>query len=113
DFGRRTRTMASGLRHFIVARDGGCVFPGCDRPPSFTEIHHREHWLRDEGDTEPENLEMLCTFHHHKVHEGGWEITIGDDPDRTPWFWPPDGRPPLQGHRRRLFTPPVPTPRQT
>jgi hypothetical protein len=29
-----------GLRHFIVDRDGGCIFPGCERPPSFTEVHH-------------------------------------------------------------------------
>ncbi len=100
DFGRLTRTIPAGLRHFIVARDGGCVFPGCDRPPAWTEIHHREFWVRDEGETEPENLETLCLHHHHKCHEGGWELTIGNDPDRTPWFYPPDGTP----------TPPRPTP---
>ena len=113
DFGRRTRTIANGLRHFIVARDGGCVWPGCDRPPSWTEAHHREQWLRDHGETEPENLDSLCSHHHHKVHEDDWKITIGDDPDRTPWFWPPDGRPPLQGQRRPLLRKPGQTPRRT
>ncbi len=112
DFGRRTRTVSAGLRHFLVARDGGCVWPGCDRPPSFTEAHHREQWLRDQGETEPDNLELLCLAHHHTVHEGGWNMTIGQDPDRTPWFWPPDGRPPLQGHRRPLLRPPGQTPRR-
>ncbi len=112
DFGRRTRTIANGLRHFLVARDGGCVWPGCDRPPSFTEAHHREQWLRDHGETEPGNLELLCVAHHHKVHEGGWNMTIGHDPDHTPWFWPPDGRPPLQGHRRPLLRRPGQTPRR-
>lgn len=29
------------------------------------------------------NLEMLCSHHHHAVHEGGWQITIGNDPQRT------------------------------
>ncbi len=101
------------MRHFIVARDGGCVFPGCDRPPAWTEIHHREFWVRDEGETEPENLETLCLHHHHKCHEGGWELTIGNDPDRTPWFYPPDGRPPLRGQRRPLFRPATDTPRRT
>ena len=36
DFGRSTRSTPAGLRRFIIARDGGCVFPGCDRPPSWT-----------------------------------------------------------------------------
>ena len=85
-----------------------------DRPPSYTETHHRKEWLRDQGETEPDNLDLLCSHHHHKVHEGGW---INDyrskHPDRTPWFHPPDGRPPLQGHRRP-FTPRKPgeTPRR-
>ena len=113
DFGRRTRTIPPGLRHFIVARDGGCVFPGCDRPPAWTEIHHREHWVRDEGETEPETSRLLCIHHHHKCHEGGWELTIGNDTDRTPWFHPPDGRPPLRGQRRPLLRPATDTPRRT
>ncbi len=112
DFGRRTRTISAGLRHFLTARDGGCTWPGCDRPPSYTEAHHRKHWI-DGGETNPEDLELLCVAHHHKVHEGGWNMTIGQDPDRTPWFWPPDGRPPLQGHRRPLLRPPGHTPRRT
>ncbi len=112
DFGRRTRTISAGLRHFLTARDGGCTWPGCDRPPSFTEAHHRIHWI-DGGETNPEDLELLCVAHHHKVHEGGWNMTIGNDPDRTPWFWPPDGRPPLQGHRRPLLRKPGHTPRRT
>jgi len=112
DFGRRTRTIPNGLRHFLVARDGGCTWPGCDRPPSYTEAHHREEWFKDQGETEPENLDLLCTHHHHKVHEGGWSMTIGEDPDRTPWFYPPDGRPPLHGHRRPLLRKPGETPRR-
>ena len=112
DFGRRTRHIPTGLRHFLVTRDGGCTWPGCDRPPSYTEAHHREEWLKDQGKTAPDNLDLLCTHHHHNVHEGGWTMTIGNDPDRTPWFWPPDGRPPLQGHRRPLLRKPGHTPRR-
>ncbi len=113
DFGRRTRTIATGLRHFLAARDGGCTWRGCDRPPSYTEAHHREHWLDHHGETAPDNLELLCSHHHHKVHEGGWTMTIGGDPDRTPWFHPPDGRPPLKGQRRPLLRKPGQTPRRT
>ncbi len=32
DVGRRTRTVPSGLRRAVVARDLHCTFPGCDRP---------------------------------------------------------------------------------
>ena len=113
DFGRRTRTITPGLRHYLVARDGGCTFPSCHRPPSYTETHHRRHWLEHHGTTDPENLETLCTHHHHKVHEGGWTITIGPDHHRTPWFHPPDGRPPLKGHRQPLHHKPGHTPRRT
>ena len=58
DLGRLTRHISSGLRHFLVARDGGCTWPGCDRPASFTEAHHREEWFRDQGKTEPDNLDL-------------------------------------------------------
>lgn len=112
DFGRRTRTIGHGLRHYLVARDGGCTFPGCGRPPSFTEAHHREHWLEHHGETRPDNLDLLCSHHHHLLHEGGWSMSIGDDADRTPWFHPPDGRPPLRGKRHPLLRPPGHTPRR-
>jgi hypothetical protein len=71
----------------------------------WTEAHHRQQWING-GETNPEHLDLLCSHHHHKVHEDGWIMTIGTDPDRTPWFYPPDGRPPLKGQRRPLFRPP-------
>ena len=35
DVGRATRTIPDGLRRAVAARDRGCAFPGCDRPPSW------------------------------------------------------------------------------
>jgi hypothetical protein len=32
DVGRRTPVVPAGLRRAVLARDGGCRFPGCDRP---------------------------------------------------------------------------------
>jgi hypothetical protein len=106
DFGRRARTPPAGLRAKLVARDGGCTFPGCDRPPSWTEAHHRRHWTAG-GITEEDNLHLLCCHHHHLVHEGGWRITVSPPTEhhqqRSVWFHPPDGRPPLRGQRRPLI----------
>jgi hypothetical protein len=99
DFGRRTRQIFAGLRQFLAARDNGCTWAGCDRPPAWTEAHHRIHWI-DGGETKPEDLDLLCLHHHHKCHEGGWKMTIGNDPDRNP----------LVLATRRQTTPPRPPP---
>jgi hypothetical protein len=32
-------------------RDGGCVFPGCDRPLAWCDAHHLWHWV-DGGPTD-------------------------------------------------------------
>ncbi len=33
DVGRRTRNPPTAVRRALAVRDGGCRFPGCDRPP--------------------------------------------------------------------------------
>lgn len=49
DVGREQRLFTSRQRTALAARDGGCRAPGCDKPPSWTEAHHIEHWQRDGG----------------------------------------------------------------
>ena len=78
DVGRRTRTIPPAIRTALNLRDRGCVFPGCDRPPPWTEAHHVIHWL-DGGHTALHNLVLLCARHHHTIHTGTWHITR--DPD--------------------------------
>jgi Domain of unknown function (DUF222) len=102
DLGRRQRLANAALRAAVIARDGGCIFPGCQRPPSWCECHHRHHWL-DGGKTSLQNLDLLCSHHHHLLHEGGWRLTLDHDAARTPWFHPPNGNTPLQGQRRPLI----------
>jgi hypothetical protein len=75
--GRATRTIPSSIRTALVRRDQGCRFPGCDRPPAWTDGHHIIHWA-DGGATELENLVSLCRQHHRRVHEEGWRIHIAD-----------------------------------
>ena len=75
--GRATRTIPAHIRTALVLRDQGCRFPGCDRPPAWTDGHHIIHWS-DGGPTKLENLISLCRRHHRRVHEQGLPIRIGD-----------------------------------
>ncbi len=81
DVGRRTRTPPTAVRRALAIRDKGCRFPGCDRPPQWTDAHHVEHWVAHQGPTKLGNLVLLCRAHHRAVHEG-----------RQPL--PPQARPP-------------------
>ncbi len=102
DLGRRARLANAALRAAVITRDGGCIFPGCQRPPSWCECHHRQHWVNG-GETSLENLDLVCLRHHHLMHEGGWRLTVDNDLHRTAWFHPPDGGTALKGERRPLI----------
>jgi len=75
--GRATRTVPAHIRKALHLRDQGCRFPGCDRPPAWTDGHHIVHWA-DGGPTELDNLVSLCRRHHRAGHEQGWSIHIAD-----------------------------------
>jgi len=70
----------------MAARDGGCRWPGCDRPPAWTEAHHVDQWLRDNGYTDIADGILLCHPHHLLLHNQHWEIVrIGAEY----WLKPP------------------------
>jgi hypothetical protein len=74
DVGRATPVVPAGLRRAVVARDKTCRFPGCARPPAWTDAHHVVHWA-DGGRTALSNLVLLCRPHHRLVHEG--QVRVG------------------------------------
>ncbi len=69
----------------LAARDLGCAFPGCDRPPSWTDAHH-VIYARHAGPTTIDNGVLLCGPHHTEIHLGHRTITMRDG---IPWFTPP------------------------
>lgn len=78
DVGRSERVVPAALRRALNARDGGCRWPGCARPPSWTSAHHVVHWSHL-GPTDRANLVLLCRHHHWSVHEGGWTLVHTED----------------------------------
>lgn len=75
DVGREHRLYTARQRIALAARDGGCRWPGCDRPPSWTEAHHIHQWARDHGRTDIADGILLCRHHHLVLHNHGWNIT--------------------------------------
>jgi len=73
DVGREQRLFTARQRIGLGARDGGCLFPGCDRPPSWCEAHHIIPWSRG-GRTDLADGVLLCRHHHLLVHDNGWRV---------------------------------------
>ncbi|TGO04691.1 HNH endonuclease signature motif containing protein [Serinibacter arcticus] len=73
DVGRARRLVPAAMRRALIARDGGCLFPGCTIPSTWTEGHHVVPWSHG-GPTSIDNTAMLCSAHHHAVHSGRWVI---------------------------------------
>ncbi|HCT81545.1 MAG TPA: HNH endonuclease, partial [Micromonosporaceae bacterium] len=86
DVGRERRLFTGPLRRALVLRDGGCAFPGCDRPPRWTDGHHIKHWA-DGGTTSLDNAVLLCGYHHRLIHRNEWHVRIASD--GLPEFLPP------------------------
>ena len=70
--------VSSKLRAALVARDGGCRFPGCGAPVGWCDAHHIVPRLKG-GPTTVENLVLLCRRCHRRVHRRRWKISLRDD----------------------------------
>ena len=80
---RRVATRAQTLA--LIARDRGCSFPGCDRPPEWCQRHHVIRWI-DGGPTDVDNLTLVCSNHHRNFEKSGWRCVMRDG---LPWWIPP------------------------
>lgn len=76
NLGRTARYFNRPQRRLLSARDGGCRWPGCERPPEWTEAHHIRWWERDNGPTNINNGILLCRHHHLLLHDKHWEIEV-------------------------------------
>ena len=74
ELGREQRLFSRQQRVALALRDGGCMWTGCERPPSWTEAHHVKFWKRDKGKTDISNGILFCRHHHLELHNNNWEI---------------------------------------
>ena len=75
DVGRTKRLVTPALLAALWARDKGCTYPGCGRPPQWCDAHHLKHWA-DGGTTALLNLALLCAYHHTYVHQRDLTATV-------------------------------------
>ncbi len=94
--GREERLFTGRQKIALAARDGGCVWPDCDRPPSWTEAHHINQWARDHGNTDLCDGVLLCRYHHMLLHNNHWEIVRRGS---NYWLIPPPELDPAQKPR--------------
>ena len=88
DLGRTTRLANRAQRRALRALYATCAIPGCSVRYDRCKLHHVT-WWRHGGRTDLENLLPVCTHHHSKIHDHGWEITLGPARELTIRF--PDG----------------------
>ena len=89
DVGREHRLFTPRQRTALAERDGGCLWTGCDRPPSWCEAHHIQHWTRDHGRTDIADGLLLCKHHHLLLHDHHWEIERRGPARSEYWLIPP------------------------
>jgi hypothetical protein len=87
NLGRRYRSAPHWLRSLLLRRDGGCRFPGC-QAVRFLHAHHLAHWSKG-GETDPNNMILICSRHHKFLHEKHWQVQGA--PDEKMIFTSPDG----------------------
>jgi len=109
----RTRRLASPAQRLaLAARDRGCSFPACDRPPDWCETHHVNPWA-DGGTTDLDNTTLLCGFHHREHTKRGWTVRITHGlPEWTPPRWIDPQQIPRRNNTHHVphrFPPPTPT----
>jgi len=73
--GREQRYANRAIRRALAARDRGCAVPGCDRPPEHCDAHHVV-WWENLGETNIDEMALVCRHHHRMIHAGRLELLM-------------------------------------
>lgn len=73
DLGRQVRFATEHQYKALVARDGGCRWPGCTIPAAWCDADHL-HDFDHGGHTDLNNLVLWCRHHHTVKHSPGVQV---------------------------------------
>jgi hypothetical protein len=85
DYGATRYRPPSHLAELVIARDGTCTFPPCNRPARSCDLDH--HTPFPDGDTSAENLGPGCRRDHRAKHQARWQVRRNQD-GTTTWTSP-------------------------
>jgi hypothetical protein len=92
--GRKYRTATPKMRKALAERDRRCVWPGCPDPPGVCQHHHERPWALG-GETEIDEMALLCG-NHHGMLDRGWRLerlpdrrTVAHPPQHWRTVWGP------------------------
>jgi len=71
DLGRSRRAASPAQKIALVARDRACV--GCGANANWCQAHHIIPWAV-QGNTNIDDMCLLCSRCHHKVHDDHWVV---------------------------------------
>ncbi len=81
DVGRTQRLYSGAQRRAVIVRDRQCSWNGCEVPAAHCEVHHIRWWDRHGGGTSVENGLLVCSHHHHVIHELSLDVRrLASDP---------------------------------
>jgi hypothetical protein len=83
---RSVRIVPGWLRDVVSVRDVHCTVDGCDVPAHRCEVHHVQPWALG-GNTDIDNLALLCVRHHRTVERGTWKLRPRTDADAPGRYW--------------------------
>lgn len=81
DLGRTRRLHSEKQRQALALRHDSCAIAGCERPFSWTEVHHPREWA-DGGATDLGNAVPICGAHHRFAHDPRFALERHSD---TEW----------------------------
>ena len=74
DLGRKNRFGSEAQRILKTIEQGGCEAEGCVAPPGTCHLHHNRRWA-DGGQTNSDDLIMICPWHHSRAHDQRYDMT--------------------------------------
>jgi len=77
DLGRSTRLFTASQVTALRALHPRCQAEGCSIPAAWCEAHHTRPWSQG-GTTDLANAMLLCSHHHHRVHDPAYRHEDGD-----------------------------------